>query len=233
MPDLDHFNTAGGTASGRTTPTLQGQPVSAASPAKGTAHSRRATHEVGGAAPSSGRTTNGTWQPQPQQQQQLTPLPPLPGQEAWGSVGNGSGHGYGSGEVGGGADAQDAAPAPAPAPTPTASADVVLSVPCHLYGTLRNKEGTLVVYRDRLEFVVAGPAGAGGTAGGTPPLVRVALDEVEALTQRQGGGLMGLGGGTMLAVQVAGPAGAGGPLLFGGMTDALLASLKEHISDLL
>lgn len=65
------------------------------------------------------------------------------------------------------------------------------------------------------------------TCTATPQPPQVLLDEVETVTQRSG-----LLGGTMLAVQVAGAGSTGGPLLFGGITDAMLASLKQSISDL-
>lgn len=111
-----------------------------------------------------------------------------------------------------------AAPAPAPA-APRASENValpLLSTPCHLVATLRNKEGTLHLYASRLDFVCPSDPAAGRS---------VPLTAIDNVCQRPAGWT----GGSVLVLTVDGDK---APLMFGGMGDALLASLKQNISEL-
>ncbi len=82
--------------------------------------------------------------------------------------------------------------------------------------TLRNKDGTLHLFADRLDFVcVADPA-----------LSRsMPLSCIDNVSQRPGG----WAGGAQLVLSLEGNR---APVAFGGMGDALLASLKQRISDL-
>ncbi len=110
------------------------------------------------------------------------------------------------------------AAAPPPA-APRASENValpLLSTPCHLVATLRNKEGTLHLYASRLDFVCPSDPAAGRS---------VPLSAIDNVCQRPAGWT----GGSVLVLTVDGDK---APLMFGGMGDALLASLKQNISEL-
>ncbi|KAJ9528804.1 hypothetical protein QJQ45_000051 [Haematococcus lacustris] len=109
--------------------------------------------------------------------------------------------------------------APGVATAPGSAADAAaleMSVRCSLVGTLRDTPGELLLYPNRLDFV-----GMDGTKR------CVALRDVESVRQQQA-----LMGATQLAVRVATPSSNGAVLLFVGIPDALLASLKQRISDL-
>ncbi|KAG2424046.1 hypothetical protein HXX76_014867 [Chlamydomonas incerta] len=92
----------------------------------------------------------------------------------------------------------------------------LLSTPCHLVSVIRNKDGMLHLYANRLDFVCAAD----------PPLSRsLPLSAINNVSQRPGG----WGGGSVLVLTVEGEKAS---LVFGGMGDALLASLKQNISEL-
>lgn len=95
---------------------------------------------------------------------------------------------------------------------------VVMSVPCYLYGTLVNTDGVLQVYKDRLDFVKEDQV-----------VWEIALDRIELIGQRPLP-LLQSGTGSLMTVQVTGVKKR--TLEFGGITDALIASLKQAISDL-
>eukprot|EP00198_Chlamydomonas_reinhardtii_P004311 XP_001693647.1 predicted protein [Chlamydomonas reinhardtii] len=81
---------------------------------------------------------------------------------------------------------------------------------------LRNKDGMLHLYAGRLDFVCAAD----------PPLSRsLPLSAINNVSQRPGG----WGGGSVLVLTVEGEKAS---LVFGGMGDALLATLKQNISEL-
>ncbi|KAG2439788.1 hypothetical protein HYH02_010423 [Chlamydomonas schloesseri] len=92
----------------------------------------------------------------------------------------------------------------------------LLSTPCHLVNVLRNKDGMLHLYAGRLDFVCTAD----------PPLSRsLPLSAINNVSQRPGG----WGGGSVLVLTVEGEKAS---LVFGGMGDALLATLKQNVSEL-
>ncbi|KAG2498374.1 hypothetical protein HYH03_003633 [Edaphochlamys debaryana] len=110
-----------------------------------------------------------------------------------------------------------ASPAPGTASRPPESGALPLvSTPCHLVSVLRNKDGHLHLYADRLDFIC--PA--------DPAVSRsLTLSSINNVSQRPGG----WGGGSVLVIALEGEP---KPLLFGGMGDALLAQLKQSVSEL-
>ncbi|KXZ43776.1 hypothetical protein GPECTOR_81g226 [Gonium pectorale] len=106
--------------------------------------------------------------------------------------------------------------AAAPSRPPESGALPLLSTPCHLVNVLRNKEGMLHLYASRLDFVCA-----------TDPAVSrsMPLGAINNVSQRPAG----WGGGSVLVLALEGDK---APAVFGGMGDALLASLKQNISEL-
>ncbi|PNH11671.1 hypothetical protein TSOC_001454 [Tetrabaena socialis] len=118
---------------------------------------------------------------------------------------------------GGGSNAAAAGGGAPPPPRLSESGALpLLSTPCHLVNVLRNKDGMLHLFGARLDFACAAD----------PPASRsVPLADINNVTQRPGG----WGGGSVLVLSVEG---GKVPLMFGGMGDAVLAALKQSISEL-
>ncbi|GFR51395.1 hypothetical protein Agub_g13833 [Astrephomene gubernaculifera] len=94
----------------------------------------------------------------------------------------------------------------------------LLSTPCFLVSVLRNKEGMLHLYGTRLDFACPSDPGVGRS---------IPLTSINNVSQRPAG--WGEGSGSVLALTVEGDR---APVVFGGIGDALLASLKANISEL-
>ncbi|GIL84202.1 hypothetical protein Vretifemale_12891, partial [Volvox reticuliferus] len=92
----------------------------------------------------------------------------------------------------------------------------LLSAPCHLVNVLRNKDGMLNLYASRLDFVCATDPGVSRS---------MPLSHINNVSQRPAG----WGGGSVLMLSVEGDK---APVLFGGIGDALLATMKQTISEL-
>lgn len=91
----------------------------------------------------------------------------------------------------------------------------LISTPCHLYNKIRNKEGQLNLYAQRVEFV----CNVDATASRIIP-----LEAINNVAQRSG-----WMGASWLSLSVEGEK---APMVFGGISDALMASLKQNISEL-
>ncbi|EFJ51448.1 hypothetical protein VOLCADRAFT_87764 [Volvox carteri f. nagariensis] len=92
----------------------------------------------------------------------------------------------------------------------------LLSTPCHLVNVLRNKEGTLHLYASRLEFVCVTDPGVSRS---------MPLADINNVSQRPAG----WGGGSVLVLSLEGDK---APMILGGIGDAMLAALKQSISEL-
>lgn len=109
-------------------------------------------------------------------------------------------------------------------PPESGYSELVQSVPCYLYGAIRNRDGVLHLYSDRVEFA---------SSQQQQVLHSVLLRDIEHIGQRQiNSSMLGIGSGmsSLMSFQVAG---LPEPLLFGGIgTDALMFHLKQTISEL-
>ena len=116
---------------------------------------------------------------------------------------------------------QDKEKTPSPEPQ---GGELVQSVPCYLYGSIRNRDGVLHLYTDRVEFT---------SSQQQQVLHSIPLQDIEHIGQRQmNSSMLGIGTGTnsLMSFQVSGIV---EPLLFGGIgTDALMFHLKQTISEL-
>ncbi|GLC37119.1 hypothetical protein PLESTB_000981900 [Pleodorina starrii] len=92
----------------------------------------------------------------------------------------------------------------------------LLSAPCHLVNVLRNKDGLLHLYADRLDFVCSADPGVSRS---------MSLSAINNVSQRPAG----WGGGSVLVLVLEGDK---TPVVFGGIGDTLLAALKQNISEL-
>lgn len=109
-------------------------------------------------------------------------------------------------------------------PVPQGQGDLVQSVPCYLYGSIRNRDGVLHLFTDRVEFA---------SSQQQQVLHLIPLRDIEHIGQRQmNSSVLGIGSGTsnLMSFQVAVLL---EPLLFWGIgTDALMFHLKQAISEL-
>jgi len=120
---------------------------------------------------------------------------------------------------------------PPPAPGREHLSPPVMVAPCHLAGKLFHTDGTLLLFRDRIDFVASREGSPPGVAEGGLLLHTIPLSAIETVTQKTSF----LAGNPLLVIQLEpNPNKPDMPtvLTFGGITDALLASFKQCISDL-
>ncbi|KAF5834736.1 hypothetical protein DUNSADRAFT_8506 [Dunaliella salina] len=120
---------------------------------------------------------------------------------------------------------------PPPAPGREHLSPPVMMAPCHLAGKLFHTDGTLLLFRDRIDFVASREGSPPGVAEGGLLLHTIPLSAIETVTQKTSF----LAGNPLLVIQLEpDPSKPDMPTLltFGGITDALLASFKQCISDL-